>query len=129
MSKKQHNRASLFAWDGPYFPNNIQKLNAKLAEYPQPIDSEAIQVWCERIPNFVALQHPVEITSDGYRWYAAAYFKALIGQCRVLVLFPHFDDSSGIDGSKADRSVAVYTRAAPDPTFLEYIVQEILSNM
>ncbi len=103
MQYPQHHDAYLPNWDGPFFPKNIDEVNA--AYQRKDLSGTMLMDSFDTIPGY---NTPVQAeTTDTYQWHWVFDFK--IGNSkknRIAIAFP-----KGYLG-KLDRSIAIYTRGS-----------------
>lgn len=105
-------------WEGPFFPDVLAAFQSHYASWagedptpPQRLLLSAARLVKDASPGFVFRNPCTERTEDGYCWTRGVVFLVqrhgiTVGQ--VLFLFPHCEDVTLRDGTKTDRSIAMY---------------------
>lgn len=108
MSRQQHDQALMDGWDGPVFPEGINDLNSAYDAKFLCVDSICpILQMVDGFQGFRSMELRVT-TADGYQWFWTADF-AVGPELIVRMALPWAKDQSA-EGSRADRSVALYSR-------------------
>lgn len=129
MSIKQCKQAGLTGFDGPFFPELIGDLNSAFAK--AQISGERftlgyVEKRSEALPFYSRIIFNIEAaTTDYYGWFAGIIFK--IGRITILIMLPYAHDFEKIDGSLADRSIAVYTQGTPSDEAVDQILRSFLT--
>lgn len=111
--------AVLTGYDGPIFPEKLNKLNTICDKVEfSGLDLEKIG---RSIKSFVKKDRAS--TEDGYTWFWGLYFET--GRGEIVVLFPWAQDWDKHQGIQLDRSIAIYTRHEID----HQDVQELLQGL
>lgn len=109
MSKAKHVNATLLGFDGPLFPEALDKIGSFLDDsivYNIPSLTRA----AKKVPGFVKR---VDVrTNDGYDWYFGVLFSRYGKE--VLILIPWSMDFESQDGTQSDRACAAYTTKNAD---------------
>jgi hypothetical protein len=106
VSNIQCKDARLWHYSGPFFPDAIADLNVALdARSHNAIDFVEA---ADTVEGYLGYERPK--TSDGYSWFWALVFAVDGGL--TLIAIPWAQDWERADGSRCDRSAAVYTRVA-----------------
>lgn len=103
MSTRQHHDALLDGYRPPIFPPACAALRA-LYDSTRVVNGAWLEAIAEHIPGFLKCERLT--TSDRYAWFWAMGFRVAHGTMRVLI--PWSQDWAEKDGTKADRSIAVY---------------------
>lgn len=120
MSNRQALGARLEGHQGPFFPPSTARLNTL---FNHPLVGRLVVENAARdlYPANIVLDRLFATTVDGYSWYASVRLHDASGNA-VIVLFPWLQDFDGNDGTKLDRSVAVYTARSVDPDAAEALI-------
>ena len=105
--------SKLPGYHGPYFPPQIadlQKCYADWVRHTGGLDTGLLVRAGNGLRNF---RHPcTETTVDGYAWPRGLTFKVLrpggLFAGQAVILFPDCNDMEQRDGTKTDRSIAIY---------------------
>jgi hypothetical protein len=122
VSKQRHGSASLPGFSGPFFPDSVDGLGGELDR--GGFSEEWLGLVDSAVPGFIGLSLDAT-TSDGYPWYRRMEFIRESG--RVIVLIPHSQDRDQDDGTRADRSIAVYTDPDIEGVMYEALARELLA--
>lgn len=115
MSNRQHPDAKLPDWEGPYFPDGLAALSSALiAAGYTTVNPAWIQDFGGRFVDFLG-DGPCK-TADDYWWFQSLHYGYEGGE--VLIVLPHENDETQTDGSRRDRSMAVFIKGNIDPSRL-----------
>jgi hypothetical protein len=105
VSNMKHRWARLRPYNGPFFPEAVNSLRRELDLAPS-VSGEWIKNVAPAVSGFDgATISPV--TSDGYNWFWALFFRRDTGV--TVVLIPMSQDWKKRDGTQSDRRIAVHT--------------------
>lgn len=108
---------ALSGYDGPIFPDLIDKLNELAAS--SNLSGVILQKIGKNIEGFIAKRN--SITDDGYWWSWSLHFKTAEGKIAVLFPWPW--------GQQFDRSIAFYTIGKVDFNEIDHLVLELFAEI
>ncbi len=112
MSMRQHPRATMPGWKGPFYPTTVARLATALSFVSSCdlIREKAFDATVGVVSGYEECRR--EQSHDGYWWLWVAEFRVHLG--RVLVAVPWQRDAKQRDGNRLDRAPAVYTQGCAD---------------
>ncbi len=106
MSRECRHEARLPGFRGPYFPGAVNKLRNALDALPSEFNRMDLVAAAAHITSFSGISEAT--TTDGYEWYVRLSFRDPHGSGVMHLLLPWMHDAKRVDGTAADRAIAVY---------------------
>lgn len=112
---RQHERAKMPGWNGPFYPQTVKRLAIVLRTTPREtlVNGKAFDAAAGVATRYVECRRGQ--SNDGYWWQWVVEFATCEnGDGKVLVAIPYQRDHDCQDGSWMDRAPAVYIQGRAD---------------
>ena len=126
MSNKKVKGALLEGYEGPFFPRSLERIQKRFAYETVRWNKILFDDVADALHDGEHFGHIT--TSDGYVWADGISF--MLHKTKFMVLFPMaLDTNERIDGTQADRHVALYSSVVVHPKDLDRAADVVASDL
>ncbi len=140
MSNQKHKHARLDRYNGPFFPRGLDDLDQAKTRFGS-VNGMDLDDLGKTVRGYKGQTRPK--TSDGYSWFWVLHFQlnkpfwfwsvleflfGIHGK-EIAIAFPWSQDWENTDGTKNDRSLAIYTRGNVNETQMATLLSKLNAKL